>query len=199
MTGSILSVQLSPEKPEAASSAAEPPTQSLTTEADHQHVSSKASVVVDSKTASPVMKPMVTIRDLLPFINGTATDIGRNSADAPRGGRPSIANLRAAAGTEAVKSHHRAMLGGVASLSERDWARVREEKGGGTYVYSFGGNEHGQCGTGDSRNQISPRLVSALRDRAVLQIVAGGMHSMALLDDGSCAPAHLTCKCRLNP
>ncbi len=126
--------------------------------------------------ASPIVKSMqmATTRDLVPFLSGTATDIDRSNA----------VNLHV--GAEAMKGHHRAMLGGVASFSQQDWARVRKEKGSCGVVYTFGENSDGQLGQGNVRNLMSPTLVSSLRDRVVLQIVAGGMHSMALLDDGSC-------------
>lgn len=51
-------------------------------------------------------------------------------------------------------------------------------------VYSWGANKHGQCGLGHNFNVLEPKEVTVLKDKGVIQVSAGGTHSVALTEDG---------------
>ncbi len=48
-------------------------------------------------------------------------------------------------------------------------------------VVAWGWNEHGMCGTGDEKDVVSPRPVSALRGRDVRLVGCGHGHSFAYM------------------
>ena len=52
-------------------------------------------------------------------------------------------------------------------------------------VMSFGNGDHGRLGHGDDEDQYTPKLIEALRGKEVLQVSAGGYHSLLLLAGGS--------------
>ena len=56
-------------------------------------------------------------------------------------------------------------------------------EGGG--VMSFGWGAYGRLGHGDEEQQHTPKLIAALRGKKVLQVSAGGYHSVVLLEGGS--------------
>jgi alpha-tubulin suppressor-like RCC1 family protein len=51
-------------------------------------------------------------------------------------------------------------------------------------VMTFGLGKHGLLGHGDERTRMLPKVVDALQTAQVLQVSAGGLHSMVLLADG---------------
>ncbi|CAM6050589.1 unnamed protein product [Sphagnum compactum] len=51
-------------------------------------------------------------------------------------------------------------------------------------VWAWGNNEYGQLGTGDTQPHSSPVSVKGLRDLILVDLAAGGWHSMALTADG---------------
>ena len=52
-------------------------------------------------------------------------------------------------------------------------------------VLTFGTGGSGQLGHGDEQAQLLPRVVEALQGKKVVQISAGGAHSMVLLEGGA--------------
>jgi hypothetical protein len=193
---STLSVSGEASEPTSAPSL---PTVSFAIDPQHQ---SKEPIAASAMSPTAAQRRTVTIRDLLPFINGTSdivdalplgsaststgtsTGTSTSSADRPSAPNPAVALL---------KGHHRHS---AASLSDHDWAKIRAEKGQGSFVYTWGRNAEGQLGMNNTRDQNGPTLVSALRDRAVVQLVAGGLHTMALLDNGARGVNHSRSVCR---
>ena len=56
------------------------------------------------------------------------------------------------------------------------------ENGG---VYAFGRNEYGQLGLGDTDNREAPVKIEGLADKEIVDMDAGGEHSLVALADGS--------------
>jgi alpha-tubulin suppressor-like RCC1 family protein len=51
-------------------------------------------------------------------------------------------------------------------------------------LYTFGRNQNGQLGTGDTEDSLQPRLVSALAGKRVSGVAAGAEHSVLCTEDG---------------
>ena len=54
----------------------------------------------------------------------------------------------------------------------------------GGQVMSFGAGWHGMLGHGDDQDQHTPKLIEASRGKQVVQVSAGTMHSLLLLEGG---------------
>lgn len=52
-------------------------------------------------------------------------------------------------------------------------------------VYSWGRNEKGQLGLGDTNNRSSPTLIESLKDVKAVKGAAGRSHTIIICDDGS--------------
>ena len=52
-------------------------------------------------------------------------------------------------------------------------------------VWSWGPGDDGRLGHGDEQRQLLPKMVEALAGQRVIAVSAGGMHSLALIADGS--------------
>lgn len=50
-------------------------------------------------------------------------------------------------------------------------------------AYAWGGNEYGQCGVDQHKRDLQ-RPTPCLQGKRVLQVAAGGMHSVAITEDG---------------
>eukprot|EP00271_Cylindrocystis_brebissonii_P000740 TRINITY_DN10964_c0_g2_i1.p1 TRINITY_DN10964_c0_g2~~TRINITY_DN10964_c0_g2_i1.p1 ORF type:complete len:266 (+),score=36.56 TRINITY_DN10964_c0_g2_i1:501-1298(+) len=79
-----------------------------------------------------------------------------------------------------------AALGGlrVASVAAGLWHTACSTDSGD--VYTWGGNQAGQLGTGEGQGEVRPRLVEApsLEDKHVIQVASGARHTAALTGCG---------------
>jgi alpha-tubulin suppressor-like RCC1 family protein len=78
----------------------------------------------------------------------------------------------------------RARVGGAKKMICAGYAHSLVTTGKDGEIWSFGEGEDGKLGHGGEGNEVVPRLIKALRGVAVMQVAAGGYHSMMLTRDG---------------